>query len=548
MLLPRPASVHRRSGAFPLDEATGLTAPPELLPTAHWLLDALRRPTRLPLPLNTDAPRRIALELDDALGPEEYRLTVEPEGIRVAGGSRAGVFYGGQTLLQLLPPDVYRAAATGHAPRWSVPAVTVEDRPRFAWRGLLLDVARHFMPKHALLRLIDLLALHRLNVLHLHLTDDQGWRVEIRRYPRLTEVGSWRASSPLGAAEDAPDDNRPHGGYYTQDDIREIVAFAADRHISIVPEIDVPGHSQAAIAAYPELGVTDARLGVRTRWGVNPHLLNAEESTVAFYRHVLDEITELFPSLHVGIGGDECPKEQWRQDARTQQLIAERGLADEKGLQSWFTTQLADHLGTLGRRVLVWDEALEGPLPDSAMIASWRGTAGAVTGARRGFDVLSCPDHLVYLDYRQSEQDDEPIPFSIPLTLEDAYSFDPVPAALTAEEATRVVGGQANVWTEHMDSPRTVDYYVFPRLCAVAEALWATGERDFGEFRVRLQAHLARLDAFGVEYRRPDGPLPWQTRPGVRGKPSTREEWDALIDRLTAGIRTAAPTPPPARA
>ncbi|BFV56316.1 beta-N-acetylhexosaminidase [Kitasatospora sp. CMC57] len=539
MLLPRATSVRTDEGEFLLGESTVITASRKLTATALWLQSTLRPATALLLPAGPFHPatrHSITLEVRPELGDEEYCLTVTPQTVLIEGGSPAGVFYGCQALLQLLPPAVHRRARVS-GQRWAVPAVTVRDEPRFRWRGVMLDVARHFMPKHDLLRFIDLLAMHRLNTLHLHLTDDQGWRVEILRHRRLTEVGSWRRESQLGAQDGAPGDGRPHGGYYTQADIREIVAYAAERHITVVPEIDVPGHSQAAIAAYPELGVGGPAREVHTRWGVNPNILNTEESTLDFYRGVLDEITDLFPSRFVGIGGDECPKDQWRADPRTQELMRERGLADETQLQSWFIGRLGEHLATRGRRMFAWDDVLEGPVPPGTAVASWRGMTGARTAARRGHDVVSCPDDQVYLDYRQSEHPDEPIPFAVPLTLQEAYGFEPVPDDLTAHEAAHILGGQANIWTEHMDSPRTVDYYAFPRLCAIAEALWSTGARDFDDFRTRLAAHLPRLEAIGVEYRPETGPLPWQTRPGIEGKPSTRLEWAAFIDDLVTHIK-----------
>ncbi|MFF2507623.1 beta-N-acetylhexosaminidase [Streptomyces sp. NPDC058067] len=540
MLLPRPTSVRRGDGSFLLDDSTALVAAPEVRPEAGWLQSALRPATGLDLPLADRADRAVELRLDDGLGPEAYRLDATPQGVVVTGGDRAGVFHGCQTLLQLLPAAVFRRAEVPGV-RWAVPEVAVTDAPRFAWRGTMLDVARHFMPKHDVLRFLDLMAMHRLNTLHLHLTDDQGWRVEILRYPRLTEVGAGRNESQRGATIDAPGDGRPHGGFYTQDDIREIVAYAARRHITVVPEIDVPGHSQAAIAAYPELGVGGGPSEVWTRWGVNPHVLNTEESTVAFYRGVLDEIMDLFPGPVVGVGGDECPTIEWREDPRTQRLMRERGLRHEHELRSWFVRQLGAHVAARGRRLFGWDELLEDEVPPGTVVASWRGMTGAVTAARRGLHVVSCPDDQVYLDYRQSDGPDEPIPVSIPITVEKAYAFDPVPAGLTQEEGAHVLGGQANIWTEHMDSPRTVDYFAFPRLCAVAEALWSTGERRYEEFRPRLEHHLARLDAYGVEYRPATGPHLWQTRPGIPGRPSTEAEREAFIDVLVAGIKD--PTP-----
>ncbi|NDZ82802.1 beta-N-acetylhexosaminidase [Streptomyces sp. SID10853] len=542
MLLPLPCSAVPGDGVFPLAESTRITAPGELAPTARWLQSVLRPATGLPLPVSgmaepAPAGSALALALDPDLPAEGYRLACGPGGVTITGGDTAGVFYGCQALRQLLPPQIYRAAGTAGV-RWAVPYVTVEDSPRFGWRGAMLDVARHFMPKHDVLRFLDLLAVHRINTLHLHLTDDQGWRVEILRHPRLTEVGSWRRESQLGAAPDAPNDGRPHGGYYTQDDLREIVAYAAERHITVMPEIDVPGHSQAAIAAYPELGVQGERLEASPRWGINTNILNAEESTLDFFLGVFDEVMDLFPGRFIGIGGDECPKDQWDADPRTRELMAERGLGDSKELQAWFLGRIGAHIAARGRRVFGWDEILEGAVPEGVAVASWRGMTGARTAARRGYDVISCPDDQVYLDYRQSELESEPIPFAVPLTLADAYAFDPVPDGLTEQETARILGGQANIWTEHMDSPRTVDYYVFPRLCAVAEALWSRGGRDFDDFLVRLRPHLARLDALGVEYRREDGPLPWQSRPGVPGKPATRADWTEFIDGLVAHIKT----------
>ncbi|WP_363326013.1 beta-N-acetylhexosaminidase [uncultured Pseudokineococcus sp.] len=534
-LLPRPQHLVVGDGELVLDAGTRVAAPDELSDVLALLQAALRPATGLPLREGGDD-AAIRLELDADLGPEAFTLSTGPDGALVRGGDRAGVFYGCQALLQLLPPAVHRRAPVA-GQRWALPAVEVRDAPRFAWRGVMLDVARHFMPKHDVLRFIDLMAMHRLNTLHWHLTEDQGWRLEIKKYPRLTEVGAWRRESQVGAAEDSPSDGRPHGGSYTQDDVREVVAYAAARGITVVPEIETPGHVRAALAAYPELGVTGEQRDVSTRWGIDPNVLNMEETTVRFFTDVLDEVMELFPSTVIGIGGDECPRDQWRTDPRTQERMRELGVEREADLQTWFMRRLDDHLTARGRRSFGWDEILEGELAPTATVASWRGMAGAVTAARRGHDVVACPDDLVYLDYRQSELPNEPIPVATPLTVEDVYTnFEPVPPQLSPDEARHVLGGQANVWTEHADSPRTVDYLVFPRLCAVAEVLWADGERDLDDFQRRLGAHLERLDAVGVEYRRASGPLPWQERPGVVGRPSTREERAAHMAELTRSI------------
>jgi hexosaminidase len=537
MLLPRPASVARTGDdGFLVGESTHICAPAEVLPTAQHLQATLRPPTGLPLPIGeaTDPTSSIALSVDADLPAASYRLVSGAQGVSIAGGDPAGVFYGCQSLLQLLPAAVFRQAPVKDV-RWSIPAVVVEDVPRFAWRGALLDVARHFIPKHDVLRFVDLMAMHKLNILHLHLTDDQGWRLEIRRYPKLVSTGAWRSESQLGAAPDSPSDGRPHGGFYTQDDMREIVGYAAARFVTVVPEVDVPGHSKAAIAAYPELGVTGRQVEVSTHWGVEHDVLNTEDSTVQFYLDVFDEIMELFPGPFIGVGGDECPKDQWQADPRTQQLMRERGLDTEAELESWFISRIGTHVRALGRRLYGWDELLDGPVPKDTLIGAWRGAARAVEAARKGFDVVSCPVDRVYLDYRQSESPDEPVPVAIPLTLERAYAFEPVPAGLTTDEAAHIIGGQANIWTEHMDSARVVHYFAFPRLCAIAEVLWSTGERDYDDFSDRLREHLRRLDAVGVEYRREGGPLPWQLRPGVRGRPVALAEWEAFIRDLVSG-------------
>ncbi|RKR75428.1 beta-N-acetylhexosaminidase [Frondihabitans australicus] len=540
-VVPAPASIEAGVGAFVLDDQVRIVAADALAGTVAWLQSALRPATGLLLraagPEWPTAERAIVVGLAADLAPAAYRLEVTVDGIVMQGGDEAGLFAACQTLLQLLPPEVYRRAPIDGAD-WSVPSVSITDEPRFGWRGAMLDVARHFLPKHDVLRFIDLMAMHKLNTLHWHLSEDQGWRIEILRYPKLTEIGSWRRESQVGASPTSPGDGRPHGGFYTQADIREVVAYAAARRITVVPEIDVPGHSQAAIAAYPELGVGGASVKreVHTRWGIIEDVLNMEESTVEFYCNVLDEVMSLFPSPFIGIGGDECPRDQWRDDPRTQELMRERGFTDEAELQTWFMARLDQHITGHGRRSFGWDEILEGEVSSSTVVASWRGMTGAVAAARRGHDVVSCPDDQVYLDYRQSELPDEPIPVSIPLTLRDVYSFDPVPAELTQEESTRILGGQGNLWSEHMDSPRTLDYFAFPRLAALAEVLWSGPGRDFDDFTARFEAHLARLDAIGVEYRHSDGPRPWQTRPGIVGRPATREERAAYFAELVEAI------------
>ncbi|MFG2878248.1 beta-N-acetylhexosaminidase [Streptomyces sp. NPDC048337] len=477
-----------------------------------------------------DVRLRLDPEYGERLGPESYGITVDETGVELAGASAAGLFRGFQTLRQLLGPDAYRKAPLpGRV--WSVRHARIADSPRFAWRGLMLDVARHFMPKDGVLRYIDLLAAHKLNVLHLHLTDDQGWRIEIKRYPRLTGVGAWRARSRWGHRASPLWNETPHGGFYTQDDVREIVAYAAERHIRVVPEIDVPGHSQAAIAAYPELGNTDvvdtSALEVWDDWGISENVLAPTEAVVRFYEGVFEELLELFPaevSPFVHVGGDECPKEQWRASAVAQERIRELGVDGEDGLQSWFIRHFDTWLAERGRRLIGWDEILEGGLAPGAAVSSWRGYAGGIAAAEAGHDVVMCPEQQVYLDHRQAGGAEEPMPIGYVRSLEDVYRFEPVPPKLSAEAAARVLGAQANVWTEVMEDQGRVDYQVFPRLAAFAEVVWSRlpepEERDFAWFEGRMTAaHYARLDALGVGYRPPGGPLPWQRRPGVLGRP-----------------------------
>jgi hexosaminidase len=537
-LLPAPRSlVPGEGGPFTFTDSTTVAAGDGTGQVARWLRTQVGAATGLPLaPARPDGARPgVRLAVDGALaaelGPESYRLDVRADGVVLTGGTAAGVHYGAQSLRQLLGPDAYRRAPV-RSRSWTVPSVHVEDAPRFRWRGYLLDVARHFRPKDDVLRCLDLLALHKLNILHLHLTDDQGWRLEIRGRPELTATGAWRPRTRIGHRASPLWDERPHGGYYTRDDIREIVAYAAERHITVVPEIDLPGHSRAAIAAYPELGNSDAvdtaALGVWTDWGVDPHVLAPTDHTLRFYEEVLDEVLDLFPSPYVHLGGDECPTGQWRASPAARARMRKEGLADETALHGWFLGHFARYLGARGRRAIGWDEILDGGaagLPPGVTVASWRGYAGGIAAAEAGADVVMCPEQQVYLDHRQDAGEDEPVPIGYVRTLEDVYRFEPVPPALagTPQEA-RVLGTQANMWTEVAESRQRVDYQTFPRLAALAEVAWsplpAPAERDADAFRARLEsAHLPRLDALGVDYRPLAGPRPWQRRPGILGRP-----------------------------
>ncbi|MFE4694275.1 beta-N-acetylhexosaminidase [Streptomyces sp. NPDC056749] len=535
-LIPAPLRTGGDDGReLLLDAATTITAGPGTEGTERWLRSTLGAAYGLPFAPAAagaeEAANTVELRVDPALEPEGYRLTVRPaRGVLITGGSPAGVFWAAQTLRQLLGPEAFRRAPAGPAVRPRLPATDIEDGPRFGWRGLMLDVARHFTPKDGVLRMLDLLAAHKLNVFHFHLTDDQGWRVEIKRFPRLTEVGAWRARTKYGHRASELWDETPHGGFYTQDDIREIVAYAAERHIRVVPEIDIPGHSQAAISAYPELGNTDVidttALSVWDTWGVNPNVLAPTDNTLRFFEGVFEELLGLFPadtSPFIHVGGDECPKDQWKQSPTAQARIAELGLKDEDELQSWFIRHFDRWLTDRGRRLIGWDEILEGGIADGAAVSSWRGYAGGIAAAESGHDVVMCPEQQVYLDHRQDGGPDEPMPIGFVRSLEDVYRFEPVPPGISEEAAGHIMGTQANVWTEVMQNRQRVDYQVFPRLAAFAEVAWsrlpASGERDFAGFEGRMETHYARLDALGVDYRPPAGPLPWQRRPGILGRP-----------------------------
>lgn len=534
-IIPEPVAVERRPGSFTLGPRCAISAPPALAGEAAWfrrVLEAATGWTVEPAATGDGAGNGggdgsdvgLAIEggLAGASRPESYRLVVDEGGIHLAGADPAGVARGLETLRQLLPADLYRAAPTRRlAEPVTLEGVEVRDRPAFAWRGVHLDVARHFMPKPFLLRLVDLAALHKLNVLHLHLTDDQGWRMEIEKYPLLTEVGAWRRESMAGHYREQRFDGRPHGGFYTKDDLREVVAYAAERHISVLPEIDMPGHMAAALAAYPELG-DGPRQEVRTAWGISEHVLNLEESTVRFCCDVLDEVAEVFPFAYLHVGGDECPTAEWRESARARQLMDELGFVRPREFQGWFTERISGHVASLGRTLVGWDEILEGGAPEGAVVMSWRGEEGGIEAAKAGHDVVMAPEQWLYLDWANADDPAEPVAIRAATTLERVHSYRPVPAALEGHRR-HVLGAQCQLWTEYVATPEHAEYMYFPRLSAFAETVWSPlpeGGRDFAAFRRRLSHHLRRLDALGVNYRPLEGPTPGQAArwldPGAR--------------------------------
>ncbi|MGH7220984.1 MAG: beta-N-acetylhexosaminidase, partial [Nitrospiraceae bacterium] len=376
---------------------------------------------------------------------------------------------------------------------WAVPCVQIEDYPQFQWRGALLDVARHFMPKEFVKKFIDLLALHKLNSFQWHLTDDQGWRIEIKKYPKLTQIGAWRKETLVGRLEHESQkelkfDGTSHGGFYTQDDAREIVEYARVRHINVVPEIEMPGHAQAAIAAYPELGNTGHLLEVGTKWGVVENIFNPKETTILFLQDVLTEVLEMFPSGFIHTGGDEAVKTQWKASAEVQARIKELGLKNEEELQGYFTGRMAEFLSSRGRRLIGWDEILEGGVPRNATVMSWRGEKGGIAAAQAGHDVVMAPTGYTYFDYYQSrDKDKEPLAIGGYLPLETVYGYDPVPREIAPEFRKHVLGSQGQLWTEYLPYPKRVEYMAFPRLAALAEVTWTSKEKkNYAEFLERL--------------------------------------------------------------
>ncbi|MGW5190929.1 beta-N-acetylhexosaminidase [Kribbella sp. NPDC004138] len=435
------------------------------------------------------------------LGAAEYRIEITGEGARLTAGSEDALRHAETTYAQLV-----EAAEPADGGQVAVPLAHVADAPRFGWRGMMLDVARHFMPKEFVLQIIDVLALHRLNVLHFHLTDDQGWRVEIEAYPRLTEVGAWRAESMVGRMSHGQTefeyDGTRHGGFYTKADLREIVAYAAERGITVVPEIDLPGHMQAAIAAYPELGNhPDQQLSVRQVWGISDDVLNVNDATVEFVKTVLREVLDIFPGEYVHLGGDECPSVQWAESDEAQKRQAELGLDEPGQLQGWFTAQVAEVLAEEGRRLVGWDEMVETDCPKDAVIMAWRSAQRGEVAAKAGHQVVMAPCESVYFDYYQGDPATEPLAIGGNIPLEKVYDFEVVPAALSDAEKALVIGTQCQIWTEYMEGPEQVGYMLLPRLSAFAERAWGSPKVSYAEFLGRLRPHLARIERLGVNYR-----------------------------------------------
>ncbi|HCA79114.1 MAG TPA: beta-N-acetylhexosaminidase [Bacteroidetes bacterium] len=500
-VIPKPLSMKKESGTFNVSRTTVVAVDegvPELRRLADDLSLRLRTATGFPVPVVSKSGSnaiRLAIVSDSELGDEGYRLSVSKKAVVIEAGKPAGVFYGVQTLLQLLPPDVEKSAVTA-GPTWSIPCVRIEDKPRFPWRGMHLDVGRHFFSKDSVKRYIDMMASYKMNTFHWHLTEDQGWRIEIKKYPRLTSVSAWRRESN--------GDGIPHGGFYSRDEVREVVQYAKDRFITVVPEIEMPGHSQAALAGYPELSCSGGPFKVGTDWGViNDVFCAGNEKTFKFLEDVIDEVTGLFPGAFLHIGGDECPKLRWSNCKRCQDRIAGLGLKNEDELQSYFIKRIEGMLNARGKRLVGWDEILEGGLAPNATVMSWRGIKGGIEAAKSGHDVVMTPTSYCYFDYYQGAVG-EPAAMGGFLPIDSVYAYEPVPDVLTAEEAHHILGAQGNVWTEWIPDYRHAEYMATTRMMALSEVVWsAKSRRNFEDFLRRIIPHYQRLSNRDINYRVP---------------------------------------------
>ncbi|TCK67604.1 hexosaminidase [Winogradskyella wandonensis] len=497
-IIPAPNSLKLLKGQFLLSSETHLIYDEELEPVvAYWksLVTSV-------FGLNTGKSNIIRFVFDDAIqNPEAYRLNVKPEEITINASSSKGAFYAVQTLIQLLPPEF--ANGSLNTDGIYIQNLKIEDEPRFSYRGMHLDVARHMYPIDFIKKHIDMLAMLKMNTFHWHLTEDQGWRIEIKKYPKLQEIAAYRDETLIGHYSDQPHqfDGKKYGGYYTQDEVKEVVAYAQERFVTVIPEIEMPGHSQAAIAAYPQLGCTGEQVEVATKWGVFEDIYCAKDETFDFLEDVLDEVLELFPSKYIHIGGDEAPKTRWKTCDNCQARIKSEGLKDEHELQNYFITRMEKYLNSKGRQIIGWDEILEGGLAPNATVMSWRGTEGAVEAAKSGHNVIMTPTSHCYLDYYQSDTDDEPLAIGGYLPLEKVYSFNPIPEELNEEEAQYVLGSQGNIWTEYMPTEAQVEYMAYPRILAIAEVNWTKSEnKNYENFVTRVENFHRRLDVLNINY------------------------------------------------
>ncbi len=457
--------------------------------------------------------------LSDSFPSGAYDLNVQKDKMFISARDEQGFFYAVQTILQLLPGEI-ESKKRVKGTKWQIPVIAIKDQPAFAYRGLMIDVARHFLPLEFLYKMVDQMSVFKMNNLHLHLTDDQGWRLEIRKYPKLTTVGSRRDGTLIGRYPGVGNDNQPHAGYYTQDEMKELVKYAAKKHIRIIPEIDLPGHSSAAIAAYPALScfpdestVLNASMSsesalkkaavpggkvVQETWGVFEDVLCPSEYTFTFLNDVLNEVMDVFPSPYIHIGGDECPKESWKRSAEAQEFIKSKELHGEEGLQSYIIRALERYVQARGRRIIGWDEILEGGLAPDATVMSWRGTGGGIQAAQKGHEVIMSPVDVYYLNLYQSEDPADSIAWGGLTPLKKTYDFNPLPAELHPMQHKYIKGVQANLWTEYIKSPALAEFMLFPRLLAVAETGWSSSKPGFNDFAKRMESQLNRLEISGI--------------------------------------------------
>ncbi len=508
-IIPEPVHLTVHRGSFELNENTRILVPDSdnLKFESQYLADIIRKhtghkPEIIFYSSNENLKNAIILRLNPKASdnPEGYQLKADKKNITILALTSKGIFYGIQSLLQLLPPSFY---ASVHQKKWEIPQCLIQDAPRFPYRGMLLDVSRHFFPPAAIKKFIDMLAMYKYNTFHWHLTDDQGWRIEIKKYPKLTEIGAWRDSTLIGhyGIKPARYDVKRYGGFYTQAQIRDIVRYASQRHITIIPEIEMPGHSEAALAAYPELACTPGPFHVLTTWGGTKDIYCPREKTFRFLENVLTEVMELFPSKYIHIGGDEVPKGQWKSSKFCQQIIEKYHLKDEDGLQSWFIRRIGKFLNAHGRKLIGWDEILEGGLPPHATLESWRGIKGGIAAARQGHDVIMAPIQYLYFTRYQANPKFQPLAAGGLTSLKKVYSYEPVPAELNAGEAKYIIGAEGCVWTEYMPDIKKVQYMALPRMAALAETDWTPAkERNWPDFQRRVSQHFLIYKALGYNF------------------------------------------------
>ncbi|MEY4739938.1 MAG: hypothetical protein RLZZ05_1322 [Bacteroidota bacterium] len=501
-LIPVPKQLTPAEGSFTIKKGMSIAIGDESFrAVADMLAAQCQTASGISLPIKVGkSASGIVVVMNSTLGEEAYALNVTSKKIELQAKTGKGAFYALQTLMQLMPAQVYGKEQTAVA--LTIPNCNIADEPRFSYRGLMLDVGRHYYPVDHIKRFIDLMAMYKMNIFHWHLTEDQGWRIEIKKYPLLTKISSIRKESTVGRFSDKKFDGKPYGGFYTQEEVKDIVAYAGKKFITVIPEIEMPGHSQAVLAAYPQLGANADRIyQVGTKWGVSEDVLFPREETFTFLENVLTEVMALFPGPYIHIGGDECPKAQWKESRFCQDLIKKEGLKDEHELQSYFIRRIDKFITSKGRKLLGWDEILEGGLSPNATVMSWRGTAGGVEAAKQGHDVVMSPNSFLYFDYYQADANTEPIAIGGNLTLAKTYSFEPYLPELNAAEAKHVIGIQGNVWTEYIKDLPYAEYMTYPRALALAEIAWSPmAAKNYGDFKKRVTGHLPVLDALKVNY------------------------------------------------